>query len=37
MVPKSSACNVVWEGKVMDRGFTDWKVSQVYIIILHNG
>ena len=27
VVPKNSACNVVWEGKVMDRGFSDWKVS----------
>lgn len=24
--PKQNICNVVWEGKVHDRAFNDWKV-----------
>lgn len=23
---KQNACSVAWEGKVLDRAFTDWKV-----------
>ncbi len=25
---KQKACSVVWEGKVLDRGFNDWKVCK---------
>ena len=25
-------CSVVWEGKVLDRAFNDWKVSSVVLM-----
>lgn len=24
---KQNACSIIWEGKVLDRAFTDWKVN----------